>query len=252
MRGLLIMPLNYQENTRYPLIVDIHGGGAGARIDMWGGILVNTPLEWHMWAAKGYVVFVPEFRSSASFGSLAISRDNLQNHDLINCDIQDIEAGVDELINKKIVDPQSMAVIGHSAGARRVTWLLTVSHRFRAVISKEGWADEWIDFLDESPSKRIYTMFGGAPWEVPQNYLKNSALYHCKGVTTPTLFLMGNPELGGADSKDTIHMLYNAIKSQNIETEYLKYSDEGHVFEKHENRRDALARSIQWLDKHMN
>ena len=32
LRGLLFMPLNYQVGTRYPLIVDIHGGGAGASI----------------------------------------------------------------------------------------------------------------------------------------------------------------------------------------------------------------------------
>jgi dipeptidyl aminopeptidase/acylaminoacyl peptidase len=66
---------------------------------------MSTPLEWHMWAAKGYAVFVPEFRSSASFGSLAITRDDLQEHDLINCDIKDIIAGVDSLITQGIVDP---------------------------------------------------------------------------------------------------------------------------------------------------
>ena len=47
MRGLLFMPLNYQMGTRYPLIVDIHGGGAGAHIYFQGGILTNSPLEWH-------------------------------------------------------------------------------------------------------------------------------------------------------------------------------------------------------------
>jgi dipeptidyl aminopeptidase/acylaminoacyl peptidase len=36
MRGLLFMPLNYKEGTRYPLIVDIHGGGGGSSIYMEG------------------------------------------------------------------------------------------------------------------------------------------------------------------------------------------------------------------------
>ncbi len=255
MRGLLFMPLNYQKNTQYPLIVDIHGGGAGASINMLvaGGILVSTPLEWHMWAAKGYAVFVPEFRSSASFGSLAISRDDHKNHDLINCDIKDIEAGIDELIKQNLVDSKSIAVIGHSAGARRVNWLLTTNHRFRSAISKEGWADDWISCMheQESSSKRISAIYGGTPWEVPENYLKNSALYHGKGVTIPTLFLMGNAELGGIDTHGTTKMLYNVIKAQGIEVGYVKYPDEGHVFEKPENRRDALMRTIKWIDSHM-
>ncbi len=251
MRGLLFMPLNYQKGTRYPLIVDIHGGGEGASIHLMGGILCSSPLEWQMWTAKGYAVFVPEFRSSASFGSLAITRDDLQDHDLINCDIKDIEAGIDSLINQGIVDAHRLAVIGFSAGARRANWLTATRHQFRAVLSKEGYADEWIECLNASPSTRIYQTFGGAPWEVPQNYQKNSALFHCLGATTPTLFLMGNPELGGADHYNTFHMLYNALKGQGVETEYVKYSDEGHVFEKPENQRDSLERTIKWIDEHM-
>ena len=116
MRGLLFLPLNYEEGTRYPLIVDIHGGDVGATIHLHGGILTSTVFEWHLWAAKGYAVFVPEFRSSASFGSLAVTRDYLQEHDRFNCDILDIDAGVDKLISQGIVDSNRLAVIGHSAG----------------------------------------------------------------------------------------------------------------------------------------
>ena len=251
MHGLLFMPLNYKTGMRYPLIVDIHGGGAGASIHLTGAMLVSTPLEWHMWTVKGYVVFVPEFRSSASFGSLAITRDEFQEHDLINRDIMDIEAGINTLVHQNIVDPRRIAAIGHSAGGVRVNWLTATTHRFQAVISKEGWADEWIAALSEPLSKGIYQAFGGAPWEVPQNYQKNSALFHCLGATTPTLFLMGNPELGGADRYNTVHMLYNALKGQGVATEYVKYSDEGHNFEKPENQRDALERSIKWIDGHI-
>lgn len=123
MRGLLVMPLNYQKGRKYPLIVDIHGGGAGSRIYLTGAILQSTPLEWQMWTAKGYAVFVPEFRSSASFGSLAITRDLFEEYDLINCDGRDIEAGIDELIIQGIVDEGRVAAVGHSAGARIINWL---------------------------------------------------------------------------------------------------------------------------------
>ncbi|MBX9786801.1 MAG: hypothetical protein K2Y08_05640 [Alphaproteobacteria bacterium] len=48
------MPLNYKTGMRYPLIVDIHGGGAGASVYLRGGILFSSPLEWQIWTAKGY------------------------------------------------------------------------------------------------------------------------------------------------------------------------------------------------------
>lgn len=249
MRGLLMLPLNYQTGIRYPLVVDIHGGGSSARLHLAGGILVSTPLEWQMWTAKGYAVFVPEFRSSGAFGSLADTRDNYQEHDIINRDIVDIETGVDALIASGIVDSNRLAIVGHSAGGRRANWLTVTRHTFRAVVSNDGWADELIDTL-KNPLKRVHRLYGGTPEQVPQNYLKNSALLHANGASTPTLFLMANPKLGGADPNDTVRLLYNAIRAKGIESQYVYYPDEGHVFVKPGNRLDALRRSIKWIDDH--
>ena len=203
MRGLLIMPLNYQPQKPYPLIVDIHGGGSGAEIFMRGGILMKTPLEWQFWAAKGYVVFIPEFRSSAAFGSLAIRRDDIEDCNIVECDIVDIESGNQHLIAEGIVDEKRMAIIGHSAGARRANWLTVSRHQFKAVVSKDGWADEMI-VTTIFPSTRFQSMMGGSPLKAPHNYLKNSAFFHSRGATTPTLFLMGDPELGGIDPFDML------------------------------------------------
>ena len=138
-------------------------------------------------------------RVSASVGSLAITRDDLAEYNVIHYDIKDIETGIEALIAQGVVDPHRIAVLGYSAGARRINSIVAKSHRFRAAVSKEGWADEWIHFLHEISSKHVRRIFGGGPWEVPENYLENSALFHCRGATIPILFLMGNAEKGGAD-----------------------------------------------------
>lgn len=250
MRGLLLLPLNYKKGTRYPLIVDIHGGGSGSRLYMMGGILVSTPLEWQWWAAKEYAVFVPEFRSSAAFGSLAITRDDLQNHNIVDCDIRDIIAGVKTLIADGIVDSKRMIAFGHSAGGRRVNWLITQKNNpFCAVISKEGWADEWFQ-MSVRPLKRVEKMFGGHPSIVPHNYQKNSSIFHTEYLSIPALFLMGNPDKGGADARDTVKILYQALLARGIETSYVCYPDEGHVFQRPPNLLDALERAAQWVAKH--
>lgn len=248
MRGLIFLPNNYQKGIRYPLIVDVHGGGAGASIHLLGGGgILLTSLEWQLWTAKGYAVFVPEMRSSAAFGWLAIARDDLQNHDLVNCDMKDILSGVDELVKRGIVDDNSLALIGHSAGARRANWMSVATNRFKAIVSKEGWVDEWLISLKHPQG---WELFGGSPEEVPENYQKNSALFHVKGASTPTLFLMGNPTLGGCDVDQTVLELHHALKEKGIDTEYVKYEDEGHLFLLPKNRRDALHRTIEWIDRH--
>jgi dipeptidyl aminopeptidase/acylaminoacyl peptidase len=249
MRGILIMPLHYKKGDRYPLLVDIHGGGAGAHLIL-SGVIFNTSLEWQMWAAKGFAVFVPEFRSSGSFGSLAITRDLYEKHELLDGDLRDIDMGVDFLIASGIGDQNKLAIIGHSAGGNRANWFLVSTHRYQTIISHEGWADELGEALYYAPT-RSDPAYGGSPQEVPENYIKNSSLYFADKATTPTLFLMGNPELGGADPIDSVLKLYQAIKKKGVETEYIKYSDEGHGLEKDENKKDALSRIIKWLDKYL-
>jgi dipeptidyl aminopeptidase/acylaminoacyl peptidase len=248
-RGALILPLNYQPGTLYPLIVDIHGGGPGTHIFLYGGMLVSSPLEWQLWAAKGYAVFIPEYRSSGAFGSLAINRDIFQNHDILNQDGIDVTSGIDYLIHEGIGDKNRIALLGFSAGAIRVNWLTAATHEYQAIISKDGLADNYyLHALNTPPTARLEIPMGGSPHEVPQNYLKNSALAHAVGATTPTLFLMGNPQLGGLDDMFTSRLLYGALSAQGIETQYVYYPDEGHGLIKPKNIKDALIRTINWID----
>ena len=177
MRGLLLLPLNYVAGKKYPLVVYIHGGGPGAHISMGGSIVYNSALEWQLWTAKGYAVFIPEFRSSCAFGSLAITRDERQNYDLVNQDINDVVAGVDMLVSQGIVDSKRVGVIGRSAGARRVNWLIVSTNKFATAVSIDGWANEWFAF-GTTFSKRIASSYGGPQCLVPERYQKNSSLVH--------------------------------------------------------------------------
>lgn len=251
-RGLLVMPLHYEEGKKYPLIVDIHGADVGASLSIlfpYGGMFLSAPLEWQMWAARDYAVFVPDFRSSGCFGSLAIDRDLLQNHDRLGGDLRDIEAGVDWIIANGIADPDRMAVVGHSAGGLRANWFEVSTHRYKAIVSHEGWADELEMALNE-PDTRRDKMSGGSPQDVPENYIKNSPLYFADQATTPILFLMGNPELGGADPYHAVFKFYEALKKNGVEAECHAYSDEGHCFEKLENRKDFIERTVSWIERH--
>jgi len=155
------------------------------------------------------------------------------------------------LVNIGIADPLRLALIGHSAGALRANWLAVATHRYKAIISKEGWADEWTQALHEPPNKRHYAMYGGSPQDVPENYLKNSALHHAAKADTPVLFLMANPAFGGADAYYTVFQLYYHLKNKGIDTQYVYYADEGHVFNKFINRKDALEQCEKWMSKYI-
>ncbi len=105
--------------------------------------------------------------------------------------------------------------------------------------------------LNEPPSKRFEVMFGGTPWDVPENYLKNSPLYRSDDADTPTLFLMGNPQKGGVDKYQTVFQLYYKLKSNGVDTQYKYYAEEGHIFEQNQSLKDALDRAEKWIDDHL-
>lgn len=68
---------------------------------------------------------------------------------------------------------------------------------------------------------------------------------------TPTLFLMGNPKLGGIDQYATVRWMYFALNALGINTNYIYYPDEVHSLERLANQKDALKRTIEWIDEHI-
>src|SRR5690606_12360655 len=88
-QGLLILPVNYQEGERYPLLLHIHGGPCAA----WTHHLY---ANWHDWgqfmAQRGYAVLMPNPRGSSGRGSEFLCG-------IVNCygepDWDDLITGVD-------------------------------------------------------------------------------------------------------------------------------------------------------------
>jgi dipeptidyl aminopeptidase/acylaminoacyl peptidase len=253
LHGFLIRPADYTPSRRYPLLVDLHGGPIGG-VPLMGSILLKTPLEWHMWAAKGYIVLVPDYRTGeiTGWGPLLAAR---ERQDYNVCDMGDIMAGVDKVLADYSADPKRMALIGHSNGSYLTNWIITHSRRFRVAVSYEGFADQYLAYgagLRVGGNKFSEWMFKGLPWDVPQNYRANSPDEFVKGVTTPTLFI-SNDYSGGSGMVNMFHheFMYTALKKQGVDTEMLVYRGESHVIMKPENLKDLLTRVVAWVDGHM-
>ena len=71
--GVLVKPVGYQPGQRYPLIVAIHGGPAGA--DVLG---FNGGYGAQMYAGAGYAVLLPNYRGSTNYGEQAQDRHRRQ------------------------------------------------------------------------------------------------------------------------------------------------------------------------------
>ena len=126
--GFLFLPPNFDPARQYPMLVDVHGGGEGSRLYLSAPLTISVapgPLEWHAWAALGYVVFVPDYRSTGGYGPEVIRARYQSGMSASVYDIEDILSGTRFVMAQGFVDPSKVGVLGHSAGGKRVLMLLT-------------------------------------------------------------------------------------------------------------------------------
>jgi len=246
--GYLILPVNYQAGQRYPLIVDIHGGPVGG-IRLSGSILCNSPLEWHMWAELGYVVLVPDYRTSIlDWESYAQCR---EKQDYADWEFLDVMSGVNHIIKLGVADPDRMAVIGHSYGSTVTNIILTKTDRFRAAVSYEGFIGDDISW--GSPARIGGNacdtwMYKGRPREVPQNYRRNTSACDLHRIKTPTLLVEGGKMIAHVGNR--FHYFYSVLYSMGVPTELVIYKTEEHVvMKKRENQHDLVQRVIKWISR---
>jgi dipeptidyl aminopeptidase/acylaminoacyl peptidase len=250
--GYEVRPPNFDPKKKYPMLVDVHGGGPGSRLYLMGG-MIGSLIERHLWAARGFVVFVPDYRTAAPYGPGVIEKLRGKSYSVV--DVQDVMAGVDWMVSRGYVDPDRVALLGQSAGAHRANVLLPRTKRFRVAISNEGWANGWIvDSTGENTGRWEWPInvwfFKGTRMENPQAYFDEDPLQHLHEVRTPTLLIAGSSELGGIGGM-TNEYFFSMLKRAGVDTKLIQFPDEGHGTTKVANRRFLMQAAIDWVEKHL-
>jgi dipeptidyl aminopeptidase/acylaminoacyl peptidase len=236
--GTLIKPQTYQQGTRAPLVVLVHGGPTGAwsdSIESWGQLL----------AAHGFVVFYPNVRGSTGYGQRFIE---MNRADWGGGDFRDVMAGVDFLIKQNIADPQRLGIGGWSYGGYMAEWAITQTNRFKAAVSGAGLSNLASEFGTENGSS-YDQWFYGVPYENLDGFMKSSPVKYLKNAHTPTLILQGE-----ADTTDPLGQsqeLYRGLKYYGVEAEMVVYPREGHGLREEKHLLDRLNRIVAWYEKHL-
>jgi len=244
--GVLIYPVNYTAGTRYPLVVQMHGGpmesdkfGAGP-----GLLLSYAPVL----SGKGWFVFRPNYRGSTGYGN-AFFRDVVNGY-FRNMQL-DILTGVDALIRQGLVDGDRMVLMGWSAGGHLTNKLVTMTNRFKAASAGAG-ASDWQSMYAQTDSRDHRTIwFGGTPWQknAPiQTYWNASPLKDAANVKTPTLFFVG--ERDERVPKEQSVEMYRALKSHNVPTHLYQAPREGHQWAELRHQIIKANTEMAWFEKY--
>ena len=220
--GLLFYPLEYEEGTRYPLVVQTHGGPASS--DKFQFSTAGNFVQ--VLNGMGYFVFKPNYRGSTGYGDDFL-RNMVGNYfDQAHLDVM---TGVDHLIDLGLVDGERMAKMGWSAGGHMTNKIITHTDRFKAAASGAG-AANWVSMYAQSDI-RVYRTpwFGGTPWEKDapvEQYWLDSPIREVWRVTTPTLFLVGeeDPRVPMPQSVE----MYRGLKHNGVPTHLYVAPRQGH------------------------
>jgi len=244
--GLLFYPVNYQPGTRYPLVVQMHGGpmesdhfGAGS------GLLLNY---FPVLAAKGYAVLRPNYRGSTGYGN-AFYRD-IVGHFFHNMQY-DVLTGVDHLVKIGVADPDRLLAMGWSAGGHLTNKLITMTDRFKAASSGASLAN-WTSFYAQTDVRSFrVTWFGGTPWQKDAplaSFWDNSPLKDVANAKTPTLLFVGEND-DRVPKAQSIEM-YRALTGNGVSTHLYVAPRAGHQWQELRHLIFKANAELEWFERY--
>ena len=238
-QGWLIKPPNFDATKKYPAIVLIHGGPQGAWGEAWS-------FRWNpqMFAARGYVILMPNPRGSTGFGQKFVEEISRDWEGRVYTDIMN---GVDMFAALPYVDASRMGAAGASYGGYMINWILGHTNRFKALVSHAGLYNlESMYGVTEELWFPNWDL-GGPPWENEEAYARMSPHKSAKNFATPTLVSHG--ELDYRVPIGEAFQLFTALQTRGVPSRLLYFPDEGHWVLKPQNSRLWHQTVLDWFDR---
>lgn len=250
--GILYYPHNYEEGRAYPLVVTIHGGPSGVDTDTWNESWTDFN---NIMAQKGAFVLQPNYHGSSNHGLEFV--ESIKGH-YYEYEVPDVISGVEMLIDKGMVDRDSLGVKGWSNGAI-ITTMLTIQYPDMFKVAAPGAGD--VNWTSDYGTCRFgvsfdQSYFGGAPWDNTDGkiynttYIQKSPLFEMEKVRTPTLIHHGSEDR--AVPRDQGWEYYRALQQiEKAPVRFLWYPGQPHGLQKVTHQTRKMEEEIRWFDKYL-
>jgi dipeptidyl aminopeptidase/acylaminoacyl peptidase len=246
LQGALLLPVNYKEKTRYPLVVWVYGGILQSNAFDHFGFLGNGPFNMQLLATRGYAVLLPDI-------PLHVGTPRL---DLIKA----VLPGVNKVIEMGIADPARLGVMGHSFGGYSALSIVSQTNRFKAAVVASGFGDTFAEYGSMEKDGAAFGIsiqeqgpgsMGGTPWQVRERYIENSPALYLDRVSTPVLVIHGEDDR--TVPAFLADQVFVGLRRLGKEVQLAKYPGEGHtpLVWGYDNQVDFCKRIIDWFDEHL-
>ncbi|QTD54816.1 S9 family peptidase [Parasphingorhabdus cellanae] len=232
-----------QNAAKLPLVIMPHGGPYGVRDTM------DFDMEVQFLANRGYVVLQPNFRGSGSYGESFYKLGEGQMGRSMQDDLDD---GMDWLVERGIVDPQRVCIVGSSYGGYAALWGATRNpERYRCAASFAGVTDfnkqlryDRQFFKSRYSKKWRKTVEGEDDFDLDDV----SPVRKVDQLRRPILLVHGKKDSRVPYSQFTLYK--EKLEDRDADAVFVTYEEEGHGLKDFENRKDWLDQLEQFLEKH--
>ncbi len=242
--GLLTYPTDYVYGSQVPLVLQIHGGPAGVfRQGFTGGRGIYMT---QVFAQNGYAVLRPNPRGSSGYGK-DFRYANIMDWGYGDWD--DVESGVDAVIDMGVAHPDSLLLMGWSYGGYMTSFGVTRTDRFKAASMGAGLPNLISMVTTTDISDYLAAHMGGEYWDDYERYERHSAIYRIKNVTTPTQVIHGENDV--RVPTDQGREFYVSLKRLGVETEMILLPRTPHGPREPKLLKAVTPLILDWFEQHL-
>ena len=240
--NLVVLPPDFDESRKYPLVAFIHGGPHSASEDVfhfrWNCLLMASP---------GYVLLMTNYTGSTGFGAdfaQAIQGDPLKTPG------DEINEAVDAAIERfPFVDATRVAAGGASYGGHLSNWLQATTDRYRCLYSHAGlislegqWATSDVIYHRERNN-------GGPYWEGSPVWREQSPFRYAANYQTPVLLTVGEEDYRVPLNQTLAY--WSVLQRREVPSRLVVFPRANHWIQNAEDSRYFYQELLGWLEKHL-
>jgi dipeptidyl aminopeptidase/acylaminoacyl peptidase len=244
--GILYYPTNYEAGKKYALITAIHGGPTGHDSDSWDD---NWAYPTNLLTERGAFVLRPNYHGSGNYGLKWV--ESICCGKYYDLETPDINAGVDYLIAKGLVDPDKVATLGWSNGSILSTSLITTyPDRYKAASVGAGdieWISDWGNVAFGDSFDSYY--FGKSPMEDPDLYIRKSPFFKMDKIKAPVLIFHGTNDTNVPPAQSWSY--FRALQYYDkVPVKFVVFPGEPHGPRKLTHQMRKVEEEVAWFDKY--
>jgi len=242
--GFILKPVDYKKGTKYPVLLEIHGGPK----TVYGSVFYH---ELQYFANSGYFVIFSNPRGSDGKGNEF--SDIRGQYGMI--DYEDLMNFTDLALEKyEDMDKDNLFVTGGSYGGYMTNWIIGHTDRFKAAASQRS-ISNWISMFNTTDIGFYFAddQTAASPWDNHEKMWWHSPLKYADNVKTPTLFIHSEEDYRCWMAEGL--QMFTALKYHGVESRLCLFREENHELSrsgkpKHRVRR--LTEIDEWFKKFIN